>query len=77
MGTKDIHRFCHLDRDGERLLASAADTLRLSARAVHAILKVARTIADLESSADIRTGHVAEAVQYRGFDRETGSTGNG
>jgi magnesium chelatase family protein len=77
MGTKDIQRFCHLDRNGERLLASAADTLRLSARAVHAILKMARTIADLEFSAEIRTGHLAEAVQYRGFDRETGSTGNG
>jgi magnesium chelatase family protein len=49
----------------------------LSARAVHSILKVARTIADLDRSADIRTGHVAEAVQYRGFDRENNSTLNG
>ncbi len=77
MGTRDIRRHCRLDRDGQRLLANASDTLMLSARAVHSILKVARTIADLDSSADIQVGHVAEAVQYRGFDRETGSTGNG
>jgi magnesium chelatase family protein len=49
----------------------------LSARAVHSIFKVARTIADLDSSADIQACHVAEAVQYRGFDRENGSKGNG
>jgi magnesium chelatase family protein len=77
MGTREIQKYCRLDKDGQRLLGSASDTLMLSARAVHSILKVARTIADLDSSADIRIGHVAEAVQYRGFDREFGPTVNG
>ncbi|MDT8379515.1 MAG: YifB family Mg chelatase-like AAA ATPase [Desulfotignum sp.] len=77
MGTLDIRHYCRLDSDGQRLLAYASDTLMLSARAVHSIFKVARTIADLDSSADIQVCHVAEAVQYRGFDRENGSKGNG
>jgi magnesium chelatase family protein len=77
MGTGDIHRYCRPNSEGRRLLAHASDTLMLSARAVHSILKVARTIADLDGSPDIRTVHVAEAVQYRGFDRETGSKING
>jgi magnesium chelatase family protein len=69
MGTGDIHQYCCLDKNGQGLLAKASDTLMLSARACHSILKVARTIADLDHSPGIRTGHVAEAVQYRGFDR--------
>ncbi len=77
MRSGDIRQHCRLDTDGQRLLARASDTLILSARAVHAILKVARTIADLASSADIRVGHLAEAVQFRGVDRKIGSTGNG
>jgi magnesium chelatase family protein len=77
MGTGDIQQYCRLDKDGRRLLANASDTLMLSARAVHSIFKVARTIADLDASKDIRVGHVAEAVQYRGFDREFSATVNG
>ncbi len=77
MGIRDIQKYCRMDKNGQRLLANASDTLMLSARAVHSILKVARTIADLDSSADIRIGHVAEAVQYRGFDREFSATVNG
>ncbi|MCF8089691.1 MAG: ATP-binding protein, partial [Desulfotignum sp.] len=77
MGTREIQKYCRLDANGQRLLAHASETLMFSARAVHSILKVARTIADLDRSADIRTGHVAEAVQYRGFDRENNSTLNG
>lgn len=73
MGTRDIRQNCCLESDGQRLLAHASDSLMLSARAVHSILKVARTIADLADSPEIRAGHVAEAVQYRGFDREAGS----
>lgn len=73
MGPGDIHKYCRLDRQGQRLLAKASDTLMLSARACHSILKVARTIADLDHSDAVKTGHVAEAVQYRGFDREAGS----
>ncbi|MCF8125261.1 MAG: YifB family Mg chelatase-like AAA ATPase [Desulfotignum sp.] len=70
MGTRDIHQYCRLETAGQRLLAKASDTLMLSARACHSILKVARTIADLDHSSGIRTGHVAEAIQYRGFDRD-------
>jgi magnesium chelatase family protein len=73
MATRDIRQNCCLESDGQRLLAHASDSLMLSARAVHSILKVARTIADLADSPEIRAGHVAEAVQYRGFDREAGS----
>ncbi|MFO7912522.1 MAG: YifB family Mg chelatase-like AAA ATPase [Desulfotignum sp.] len=69
MGSQDVHHYCHVDKDGERLLAQASDNLMLSARACHSILKVARTIADLDDCPDIQSGHVAEAVQYRGFDR--------
>jgi magnesium chelatase family protein len=69
MGTGDIHQYCCLDKNGQELLAKASDALMLSARACHSILKVARTIADLDHSPGIQTGHVAEAVQYRGFDR--------
>ena len=61
------------DSQGQRLLAKASDTLMLSARACHSILKVARTIADLDHSDAVKTGHVAEAIQYRGIDRESGA----
>ncbi|MEE4362748.1 MAG: ATP-binding protein, partial [Desulfotignum sp.] len=71
MGSQDIRQFCDVDKGGRHLLAQAADALMLSARACHSILKVARTIADLDNASDIQTGHLAEAIQYRGFDRKT------
>ncbi len=71
MGSQDIRQCCGVDKGGRHLLAQAADALMLSARACHSILKVARTIADLDNASDIRTGHLAEAIQYRGFDRKT------
>jgi len=58
-----------LDEEGRRLLEQAIDRLGLSARAYHRVLKVARTIADFAGEANIRSSHLAEAVQYRCLDR--------
>ena len=60
-------RVCALDAAGEALMKKAFDKMGLSARSYDRILRVARTIADLDGSADIRLPHVAEAVQYRTF----------
>ena len=64
-----IRRFCRIDAESERLLESAMARLGLSARAYDRILKVSRTIADLESNEEIRSQDVAEAVGYRSLDR--------
>jgi magnesium chelatase family protein len=69
MQSKEIHQFCTLDSDGEVLLKMAMTKLGLSARAYDRILKVARTIADLGGSDDIRPEHLGEAIQYRSLDR--------
>jgi magnesium chelatase family protein len=69
MGSRLIRQYCALDRAGERLLEDAMDKLRLSARAHGRILKIARTIADLDESAKIQGPHLAEAIQYRTLDR--------
>ncbi len=70
MGTQEIRRFCRLDARGQELLRTAMQRLGLSARAYDRILKVARTIADLEGSEHIQPHHLAEAVQYRSLDRQ-------
>ncbi|WP_052329937.1 ATP-binding protein [Thermicanus aegyptius] len=70
MGAREIERYARLDREGERLLRNAFEEMGLSARAHARILKVARTIADLEESDMIHPHHVAEAIQYRALDRE-------
>lgn len=64
-----IRRYCRIDAESERLLESAMTRLGLSARAYDRILKVSRTIADLEGSDEILTPHLAEAVGYRSLDR--------
>jgi magnesium chelatase family protein len=70
MGTKEVRIFCKLDSAGSELLKMALNKLGLSARAFERILKVSRTIADLESSTNILPQHVSEAIQYRSLDRE-------
>ncbi|MCB9207279.1 MAG: YifB family Mg chelatase-like AAA ATPase [Ignavibacteriales bacterium] len=70
MGSKEVREFCKLDSSGENLLKMAMTKLGLSARAYDRILKVSRTIADLEDSNQILPNHVSEAIQYRSLDRE-------
>jgi magnesium chelatase family protein len=69
MSSRLIRVHCRLDVEGERLLESAMTRLGLSARAYDRILKVSRTIADLDGQEEIRPAHVAEAVGYRSLDR--------
>lgn len=69
MGTKDIKRYCGVKEGAEKLLEVAINKLGLSARAYSRILKVGRTIADLEGSEEIQPAHVSEAIQYRSLDR--------
>jgi magnesium chelatase family protein len=69
MGPKDVKQFCKIDREGEKLLEAAVNKLGFSARAYDRSLKVARTIADLADEENIRSPHLAEAIQYRAMDR--------
>ncbi|MBN1347893.1 YifB family Mg chelatase-like AAA ATPase, partial [candidate division KSB1 bacterium] len=69
MESKDIRKYCQIDEQGNNLLKIAITRLGLSARAYDRILKVARTIADLEGSADIKSEYISEAIQYRSLDR--------
>ncbi|NOZ01728.1 MAG: YifB family Mg chelatase-like AAA ATPase [Deltaproteobacteria bacterium] len=69
MGTRQVKEHCVVPKESIRLLETAMDRLGLSARALDRILKVSRTIADLEGSDNIRSVHVSEAIQYRLLDR--------
>jgi magnesium chelatase family protein len=71
MNNRQIKKYCPLCPDGHRLLEAAIDKLGLSARAFNRILKIARTIADLEQASDIGVHHVSEAIQYRSLDRRS------
>jgi magnesium chelatase family protein len=70
MSPKMVRTTCTIDETGQLLLKQAMEKLGLSARAYDRILKVARTIADLDNSAEIKIEHLAEAIHYRSLDRE-------
>ena len=71
MTTRHIRKFCQIDDQSRKLMEMAVDKLGMSARAYGRILKIARTIADLEGSLEIKVHHVSEAIQYRCLDRQS------
>lgn len=70
LSAPDIDVFCKLDEDSNDLLRSASEKMNFSGRTYHKILKVARTIADLDNSVDIQKKHIGEAIQYRSLDNK-------
>ena len=70
MTGRHIRKFCEIDRESDKLLEAAMEKLGLSARAHSRILKIARTIADVGGSENIKADHIAEAIQYRSLDRK-------
>jgi magnesium chelatase family protein len=70
MSTRQLRKHCQLGEEGKATLKNAMDDLGLSARAHDRILRVARTIADLEGETTIQTGHLVEAINYRSLDRK-------
>jgi magnesium chelatase family protein len=76
MSSTQVRELCQISNIGQTLLKTAMNKLQLSARAYDRILKVARTISDLAGSEEIKTEHLAEAIQYRSLDRETWAGNN-
>jgi magnesium chelatase family protein len=74
MSSKLIREYCQINEQGQELLKNAMEKLGLSARAYDRILKVSRTIADLDDSVNINNEHLAEAIQYRSLDRDNWGT---
>ena len=74
MATREIRRYCSLSESCANLLRTAVESLGLSARAYDRILKVARTLANLEGVDSLKERHVAEAIHYRSLDRKSNST---
>jgi magnesium chelatase family protein len=68
LGIRDVRQHCRVDAAGEETIHRAVRVLGLSARAYHRVLRVARTIADLEGSDGLTNDHVSEAIQFRGLD---------
>lgn len=68
MGTKELRKYCNLSPESDMLMKAAFDTMGLSARSYDRILRVARTIADMEGADNIGPEHIAEAIQYRTYD---------
>ena len=71
MAPRDLREFCAIGEGSDALLRTAISRLGLSARAYHRVIKIARTIADLDGGGEITTAHVGEAIQYRSLDRAT------
>ena len=70
MTSRQLRKFCVLDTAGRQMLETAMESLGLSARAHDRILRMSRTIADLDESTDIKPQHVTEAIGYRSLDRK-------
>ncbi len=70
LSSSQIEKYCELTPAGDKILRKAFDVMNLSARAYHKILKIARTIADLDDETNISEKHIAEAIQYRSIDRK-------
>ena len=69
MKNRQINKYCKVEDSAEKILQMAIDELKFSARVYHKILKVARTIADLDESDIIKEDHLLEAIQYRKLDK--------
>ena len=69
MGSKEVKKYCQVDEEGRKLLEMAVERFGFSARAYDRVLKVSRTIADLEGASGISPVHVSEAIQYRLMDK--------